>query len=259
MFKPKNTNKRIKMKKILFFILIFANNLFGNILVYGPGGPASALKELAQEFNKNNAEKVEIIAAPPSKWINQAKKDADMVYSGSSAMMDGFIKAMPDKLSSDDVKVLNIREAGIVVRPNNPKNIKGFNDLLKKNIKVMVVDGSGQVGLYEDMALKNGKIENLINLRKNIVFYANNTKIALEEWDKNQSIDAFIVWSHWARFLGESKAKFISIKGSNALYRAAEIAITKTSQNKTLAQKFMDFINSAQAQSIWKKHGWETK
>lgn len=61
-------------------------------------------------------------------------------------MMDSFIKTMPNQLSSNDVNVLNIREAGIIVRPNNPKNIKSFDDLLKKGIKIMVVDGAGQVG-----------------------------------------------------------------------------------------------------------------
>ena len=58
-------------------------------------------------------------------------------------MMDGFIKAMPNSLNVKDVEVLNIREAGIVVRKNNPKNIKKFADILKDGIKVMVVDGAG--------------------------------------------------------------------------------------------------------------------
>mgnify|MGYP003500760834 FL=1 len=43
--------------------------------------------------------------------------------------MDSFIKTMPNQLSSNDVNVLNIREVGIIVRPNNPKNIKSFDGL----------------------------------------------------------------------------------------------------------------------------------
>ena len=45
------------------------------------------------------------------------------------------------------------------------------------------------------------------------------------------------------------------------IYRAVEIAKTKTSQNKNkqVAQKFIDFINSEQAQDVWKKHKWEAK
>ena len=123
----------------------------------------------------------------------------------------------------------------------------------------MVVDGAGQVGLYEDMALKDGKIENLQNIRKNIVYYAPNSKAAVIEWNENQTIDALIIWSHWAKNIGEDKAEFISLKSSNVIYRAAEIAITKTSQNKQVTQKFIDFINSEQAQDVWKKHKWEAK
>lgn len=248
------------MKKIILpIILLTSSVLYGDVLVYGPGGPAPVLKELAQEFNKTSNEKVEIIAGPTSQWIEKAKLDADIIYSGSSAMMDSFIKTMPNQLSSNDVNVLNIREAGIIVRPNNPKNIKNFNDLLKKGIKIMVVDGAGQVGLYEDMALKDGKIENLQNLRKNIVYYAPNSKAAVIEWNSNESIDALIIWSHWAKSIGEDKAKFISLKSSNIIYRATEIAITKTSNNKNAAQKFIDFINSKQAQDVWKKYKWEAK
>lgn len=69
-----------------------------------------------------------------------------------------------------------MRPSGIIVRPNNPKNIKNFEDILKDGVNVMVVDGAGQVGLYEDMALKSVKRENLVKLRKNIKIYAKNSK-----------------------------------------------------------------------------------
>lgn len=115
-------------KKIILPIILLTNSvLYGDVLVYGPGGPAPVLKELAQEFNKTSNKKVEIIADPTSQWIEKAKLDADIIYSGSSAM--SFIKTMPNQLSSNDVNVLNIREAGIIVRPNNPKNIKSFDGL----------------------------------------------------------------------------------------------------------------------------------
>lgn len=60
----------------------------------------------------------------------------------------------------EKLSVLNVRPSGTIVRPNNPKNIKNFEDILKGGVNVMVVDGAGQVGLYEDMALKSAKREN---------------------------------------------------------------------------------------------------
>lgn len=156
------------------------------------------MKELALKFEEKTKEKVVVTAGPTPSWFKKARKDADLIFSGNTSMMDGFIKRIPS-LNLEDLVVLNARPSGIIVRPNNPKNIKSFEDILKDNVNVMVVDGAGQVGLYEDMALKDGKRENLVKLRKNIKVYAKNSKIAIDEWNNNPNIDALIIWSHWAK------------------------------------------------------------
>lgn len=51
------------------------------------------------------------------------------------------------------------------------KILKILKIFLKDGVNVMVVDGAGQVGLYEDMALKSTKRENLVKLRKNIKIF----------------------------------------------------------------------------------------
>lgn len=134
------------------------------------------------------------------------------------------------------------------------QNIKSFEDILKDNVNVMVVDGAGQVGLYEDMALKDGKRENLVKLRKNIKVYAKNSKIAIDEWNNNPNIDALIIWSHWAKVLGD-KALFIEDKKA-AVYCTAEIIPTKKGLQNKQALEFVKFIQSKEAQKIWKKHAW---
>lgn len=50
------------------------------------------------------------------------------------------------------------------MRKGNPKNIKGFKDLAKSGVKVLVTHGAGQVGMWEDIA---GRTEN----KKNQVGY----------------------------------------------------------------------------------------
>ncbi len=249
----------MKKLSLIFLFLLSASAMAADIVVYGPGGPAPVMKELAVQFQNKTNNKVEVVAGPTPKWINNAKENADIIYSGNSSMMDAFIKLLPDQLNHTDVEVLNIREAGIVVRPDNPKNIKTFNDLLKKNVKVMVVDGAGQVGLYEDVALRDGKQENLARLRKNIVFYAPNSKMAVDRWSSDKEIDALIIWSHWANSIGKDKAKFVTLSPVNVIYRASEIAITKNSKNRKVAEEFIDFVQSKEAQEVWKKWGWVEK
>lgn len=143
----------------------------------------------------------------------------------------------------EKLSVLNVRPSGTIVRPNNPKNIKNFEDILKGGVNVMVVDGAGQVGLYEDMALKSAKRENLVKLRKNIKIYAKNSKAAVNEWNSNPNIDASIIWSHWVKVLGNDKTSFIKDKKA-AIYRAAKIAPTKK------GLEFVDFIKSNEAQKV---------
>ncbi len=153
------------------------------------------LKELALKFEEKTKEKVIVTAGPTPAWVDKAKENADLIFSGNTSMMDDFAKKIPS-LSLENLSVLNVRPSGIIVRPNNPKNIKNFEDILKDGINVMVVDGAGQVGLYEDMALKSAKRENLVKLRKNIKIYAKNSKAAVDEWNNNPNIDALIIWSH---------------------------------------------------------------
>lgn len=114
----------------------------------------------------------------------------------------------------------------------------------------MVVDGAGQVGLYEDMALKNGKRKHLLKLRKNIVYYAPNSKMAVNHWNSDDSIDALIIWSHWAKVLGEDKVDFVQAGKDSIIYRAAEIAVTNSTKNRENAMEFIKFVQSKDAQKV---------
>lgn len=242
------------MKKGLLISLISLVSLYAEVFVYGPGGPAPALKKLAEQFNATSTEKVIIQAGPPPVWMEEAKTKADLIFSGNSSMMDAFVLNL--KINPANIQVLNIRQAGIIVRPNNPKKINAFKDLLQPGVKVMIVNGAGQVGLYEDMALKNGKRSDLVALRKNIQIFAKNSKQALELWDQDPSIDALIIWKHWAKTMGEKKAQFISLNQENVIYRASEIVIVNDSKKKEIAQKFIDFLQSKEAQKVWEEAGW---
>ncbi|OZB51500.1 MAG: ABC transporter substrate-binding protein, partial [Thiomonas sp. 14-66-4] len=116
--------------------------------VYGPGGPAPAMKEAAAAFEKATGVKVDVTAGPTPKWIDAARADADLVYSGSETMMSDFVAAMNGQIDSADVIPLYLRPLSIPVRPGNPRRIRGFKDLLKPGVKVLVVNGAGQNGVW---------------------------------------------------------------------------------------------------------------
>ena len=132
--------------------------------VYGPGGPAPAMKEAAAAFEKKSGIKVEVTAGPTPQWIEKAKSDADIIYSGSETMMTDFVFALDGRIAHSEVHPLYLRPLSILVRPGNPKKITGLNDVLAPNMKILVVNGAGQNGVWEDMAGRKGDI-NTVNFR----------------------------------------------------------------------------------------------
>jgi len=62
--------------------------------VFGPGGPAPAMKEAAQTFGKKATTRVEVVAGPTGAWLEKAKAEGDVIYSGSEVMMTDFVAAM---------------------------------------------------------------------------------------------------------------------------------------------------------------------
>jgi accessory colonization factor AcfC len=101
------------------------------INVYGPGGPAPAMKEAAQAYGAASGVQVNVVAGPTPQWVEKAKADADVVFSGAENMMSDFAKALPGAFDLREAEPLFLRPVAILVRPGNPKGIQGFRDLLK--------------------------------------------------------------------------------------------------------------------------------
>ena len=225
--------------------------------VYGPGGPYPAMKEAAEAFGKQNNVKMEIVAGPTNQWIEKAKKDADIVYSGSEYMMTDFIFAMEGKIEESTVKALYLRPSAILVRPGNPKKIRDFPDLLKPGIKILIVNGSGQEGLWEDIAGRQGSIETVRALRKNIAAYARTSAEAKKMWTDNKDLDVWLIWNIW-QIANPSLADLVTMSKKYTVYRDCGIALTKQGKDKEMAKRFVEFLQSSDGAQIFAKWGWIT-
>src|SRR4051812_30198790 len=88
------------MKRIVLALSLFASVLATagyaqeTIGALGRGGPAPAMKEAAQAFESKANIKVEVTAGPTGEWIEQAKAQGDLIFSGSEVMMTDFVTAM---------------------------------------------------------------------------------------------------------------------------------------------------------------------
>ncbi|EZP77770.1 hypothetical protein CP98_01539 [Sphingobium yanoikuyae] len=226
------------------------------IHVYGPGGPAPAMKEAAATFGKANGVEVIVTAGPTPEWTGAMKADGDVIYSGSEVMMSDFVGTFAGTIMPATVTPLYMRPVGILVRPGNPKHIRGFADLLKPGIKIAVVDGAGQQGMWEDIAGKDGDIATLKTFRGNIMLYAKNTALALKGWEADPSIDAWVTFPIWAK-ANPGVADVVPLEANRRVYRDAGVALTARGNDKPSAMAFVRFLSSPQGAAIFRKWGWQ--
>jgi accessory colonization factor AcfC len=226
------------------------------LTAYGPGGPAPAMREAAKVFGARKGVAMEIIAGPTPTWKDQATKDADLIFSGSEYMMTDFVrKDLPGLIDTSTIRTLYLRPSAILVRPGNPKGIKGVRDITRPGIKVLVVEGAGQVGMWEDVAGRTGDVRLVDGVRRNIAFFAANSAEAKKLWNTDMSYDAWLIWTIWQKE-SPASADLVEIEKDHTIYRSCGIAITNRSGQKAPAKDFADFVQSAEGRDIFVKWGW---
>lgn len=246
--------------KVRYFILVILIS-FSSILkaqtdtlyVYGPGGPAAAIEECAKIFSSKTSIPVKVKAGPEVEWIQGAKQNADLIFGGSEYMLTQFTMQHEGLIDTATRTELYKRGAAILVRPNNPKNITSLKDLTKGGIRILDVNGAGQLGMWEDLAGR----QNLIGgIQKNIYKSFPNTAMAIKAWKEDNTYDAFISYTSWYLRL-KDVSTLVTIPARNTVYRGTPIAITTVTIQKAEAQLFIEFMLSKEGHAIFKKWGWE--
>lgn len=240
------------------FALLVHTPAAAAVKVYGPGGPAPAMTEAATVFRAQTGIVVEVTSGPTSNWLSEAKQDADLIYSGSEHMMTDLIKALEPQVISETVQPLYLRPSAILVRKGNPKRIRGLRDLLRPNRKVIVVNGAGQVGLWEDLVGQFGDINSVRALRRNIVNFAGNSADAQKLWNERPDIDAWIVWNVWSSN-GRTAAEVVPVEKDLRIYRDMGVAFTARGVSSQQARAFAGFLSSPAGKKIFARYGWIEK
>jgi accessory colonization factor AcfC len=252
------------MNKIAFILAVMSSTIPSSAVraaetlhVYGPGGPAPAMKQAAEAFSRSRGIDVEVTAGPTPGWIARAREDADVIFSGSEYMMTDFVNAMEGRIDEATIQSLYLRPSAILVRPGNPKGIRDLPDLAKPGLKVLVVQGAGQTGMWEDMAGKQGDITLVRGLRRNIVLHAPNTGAAKEAWVARPELDAWIVYNIW-QVANPKLADLVPVSERYAVYRSSGVALTKKGAGRPAARELVAMLQSKEGEAIFRKWGWMT-
>jgi len=235
------------------------------LFVYGPGGPLPAVKEAAARFQREHGVTVEVTGGPTPEWLMKARTNADVIFSGAENMMTDFVKQLgdtaggtapqPGRIDETTINPLYLRPVAILVRPGNPRHIRRFEDLLRPGIKVMVVQGAGQTGLWEDVAGRTGDIRVVRAFRRNIGWVAGTSADARKRWINDTSFDAWLIWNIW-QVANPTLAEAVPVAEKWRIYRDAGVALTFKGRGRAVARDFVTFLGSRDGAAIFRKWGW---
>jgi accessory colonization factor AcfC len=223
--------------------------------LYGPGGPLPAMKEAADTFSKEKHLHVVVTGGPLPQWLHDAQQNADLIYSGSEEMMSDFQLALQGTLDPATIVPLYLRKAAILVRPGNPSHIEGLQDLLQPGHRILVVNGAGQKGLWEDVVGRRGDVAAVIKFRTNIATVAPNSGDARKDWVTDKSLDAWLIWNIW-QISNPSLAEIVPVDEAHQIYRDCGIGLTTQGKARPEAREFIRFLQSPEGRQIFQKWGW---
>ena len=207
-------------------------------------------------FEKDTGIKVEVIAGPESRWSKNAQADADILWGTSEQSITAFLETYKS-FDSNNVKPIYIRPAVIAVKKGNPKGIKGFSDILKPGMRIIVTEGAGVyntsgTGVWEDVAGRLGNINDIIEFRKNIVSFSKGSGASFRAFEKLDA-DAWITWPNWPVSKSDVLEK-IDISENRQIWRDVNVILSPKSDPE--AKQFLDFLITDRAANLMKTEGW---
>ncbi len=228
----------------------------GVITLYGAGGPHTAFIRVGKLFAKKTGVPVKVIFGPERKWTEKAQRNADILWGTSEQSMTAFLETYKE-FTSKDVEPIYIRRAVIAVQKGNPKHIHGFNDLLKRGMKIVVTEGAGVyntsgTGVWEDVAGRLGSLNDIKEFRRNIVSFAKGSGAGFRAF-KGRKADAWITWIHWP-LTHPNDADVVELSKQRVIYR--DLSIVTSEKADPATAEFIKFLKGKEAYEIFKSEGW---
>ena len=227
----------------------------GVVKLYGAGGPHTAFRKVADVWEERTGTSVEVVAGPEAKWSADAQADADILWGTAEQAMTAFLLTYP-AFDHGAVEPIYLRPAVIAVKAGNPKGIEGFEDLLADGMRIVVTEGAGVyntsgTGVWEDVAGRLGRLEDIARFRSNIVAYALGSGASYAQFGE-QDADAWITWPNWP--ITKDDLDMVELAEDRVVYRDVNVVVSPEADPG--ARDFLDFLISEEAQTIMATEGW---
>ena len=246
--------KRIFLSKFLLGLMALASPVVAQaneLTISAAASLNNAFTELKDEFLKEN-KGVTIYTnfAASNNLLKQMEQGApvDIFASADQETMD---KAQAGSLIAPESRKNFVENALVLITPKSNNTVKSLADLEKANKIAIGAVATVPAGRYAKTYLEE---KNLWSKLESKLIFGEHVRQVLEYVSKDE-VDAGFVYKTDA-FVAQDKLNIIANADSSdkIIY---PIAIAKNTQNKELAQKFIDFVLSDKGQAILAKYGFQ--
>ncbi len=225
-----------------------------NLSIFAAAGAKPAIDEICQKFQEKYSTAVEATYGGGGEVLSQMmlSRSGDVYVAPEQSFME--MAAEKQAIDPQTVKSVAYMIPVIAVQKGNPKNIQTLADLARPGIKVAVTrQETTLLGKYApEIFAKTGLTE---EIGKNIVTEAARPDNLLTMLVMGQ-IDAGIIW-HFYQFQADDRIENIYLLPEQLTgIGEMQVAVSTYSQDKTSAQKFIDFITSAEGKAVFKRLGY---
>lgn len=225
------------------------------LLVFAGAASKPPLEELARSFEQRTGQRVEVIFGGSGYVLSQMRiaKRGDIYFPGSSDFMD-LAKRQGAVLPETERKVVYLVPS-INVQAGNPKHIHGLRDLLKPGVRVAIANPENVcVGTYAVEILESVLTpDERARFRANLINYTEScektaTAVSLH------AVDAVLGWSVF-QYWDPARIQTVPLPAEQ-IRRIGYIplAISSFTHQKEAAQRFIDFVVSAEGRAVFAKY-----
>lgn len=253
----------MEMKKVTLFIAIFLTFFFiqkvqsspTRMLIFAGAASKPATEETVRIFQERFGIPVDVIFGGSGFVLSQMKlgKKGDLYFPGSSDFME--VAKREGLVFPDSEKIVVYLVPAINVQKGNPKGIHTIKDLTKEGVRVAIANPETVcVGTYAvEIVEKNLDPSHKEKFKKNLVNYTESCEKTANVISL-RAVDAVLGWRVF-QYWDPERIETIYLKPEEIpRIGYIPIAISKFTQNKDLAQKFVDFLFSPDGKTIFRKY-----
>jgi molybdate transport system substrate-binding protein len=250
------------MKKFLFMpfflILVLIQNSHSSskrLLIFAGAASKPATEEVVKIFQEKTGVPADVIFGGSGFILSQMKlaKKGDLYFPGSSDFME--VAKREGLLYTESEKIVVYLVPAINVQKGNPKGIHFLKDLTKDGTRVAIANPEVVcVGTYAvEIIEKNFTPIEKEKFKKNLVNYTESCEKTANVISL-KAVDAVIGWRVF-HYWDPGRIETIYLKPEEIpRIGYIPIAISKLTQDRILAQKFIDYLLSPEGKAIFKKY-----